>query len=65
MIHRRRKYYLIGTVIGDGFDCHSGLMYSETGTYNKVSHWVDWIRMQMFLLGDSVCGTKNGFINFK
>merc|ERR1719244_1446170 len=38
------NFILIGSVKGFGFNCMIGTKVSEFGEYNRISHWVDWIR---------------------
>jgi len=46
-----RKAIVIGTVYGDGYNCITGNVSNtegvKKGLWNKVSHWVDWIRDEM------------------
>ena len=58
MVKRQGKYILIGTVFGAGYDCRTGKFITKHGLNNKVSQWVDWIRWQMFILGETVCESK-------
>ena len=55
-------YVLIGTLKGGGYNCYNGGIDKfpkkvgiEVGTWNKVSHWVDWIRGQMKIMGEEMC----------
>ena len=55
----KRSYELIGTVQGSGYDCRTNTVAtfenSEDGLWNKVSHWVDWIKGEMQKLGEESC----------
>merc|ERR1712142_1232094 len=46
-----RKAIIIGTVYGDGYDCRKEKVAKTEGStnqvWNRVSHWVDWIRDEM------------------
>ena len=55
MVKRRNRHTVIGTVSGQGYNCILGKKVSPFQEYNKISHWVDWIRTQMVLMGDFVC----------
>ena len=56
-------YILIGTLNGDGYQCQDGSMAGNLGLWNKVSHWVDWIQMQMVIKGETTCGHKESPIS--
>ena len=56
MSHVGENFILIGSVKGFGYNCMAGMKVSEFGEYNRISHWVDWIRVQMHQLGEKVCG---------
>ena len=52
-------WILIGTVQGTGYDCRTdsvGLFEgSPDGVWNKVSHWVNWLRTKMDEYGETAC----------
>ena len=55
-------YKIIGTVVGGGYDCRSGKVAEyyghKGGIWNKVSHWVDWIRQQMEAADEPICSPQ-------
>ena len=60
---RSQRFVLIGTVRGHGYDCreHRVNMFenSNFGVWNKVSHWVNFIKGVMKDLGEPVCWSGN------
>ena len=50
------NYTIIGTVMGEGYDCINDVKTesegSTNGLWNKVSAWVDWIRKEMEEMGE-------------
>ena len=56
MYLENNRYVLVGTVYGRGYNCEGGGWYdTQYGRNSKVSHWVDWIRIHMQRLNESVC----------
>ena len=55
----RRSFVLIGTVNGGGYDCRTDQVStfegSRNGVWNKVSAHMDWIKITMNELGETIC----------
>ena len=58
-----RSYVIVGTVIGLGYDCRSDnvatFKESDSGVWNRVSYWVDWIKEKMEEFGENQCIPQN------
>merc|ERR1711942_77561 len=58
------RYVLIGTVIGNGYDCTRDFVstYEEStnGLWNKVSAHMKWIQETMEGLGEKICKASSG-----
>ena len=58
------RYVLIGTVIGNGYDCTRDFVStyegSTNGLWNKVSAHMKWIQETMEGLGEKICKASSG-----
>ena len=54
-----KRWTVIGTVVGMGYDCYSHSVHhfdgSNNGLWNKVSYHMDWIEKTMKKLNQTVC----------
>ena len=56
---QKRVYVIIGTVFGLGYDCKTNTVKKfegkSDGIWNKVSHWVGWIKEKLAEYDEPTC----------